>query len=95
MTRLSTKNEQILMNELWKKCEKPPFLGILVQNGQFCTVFDQNEQTGIFFKKAFGTFFSRLQALTNCKVSEKINEGFSSNRVTYGRTDRPESSGLQ
>ena len=24
-----------------------------------------------FFKKALGTFLSRLQALTNCKVSEK------------------------
>ena len=28
-------------------------------------------KTGIFFKKALGTFLSRLQALTNCKVSEK------------------------
>ena len=27
-------------------------------------------------KKAFGTFFSRLQALTKCKVSEKSNERF-------------------
>ena len=27
-------------------------------------------------KKALGTFFSRLQALTNCKVSEKNNERF-------------------
>ena len=31
----------------------------------------------IFFKKALGTFFSRLQALTNCKVSEKSNERIS------------------
>ena len=28
-----------------------------------------------FSKKAFGTFFSRLQALTSCKVSEKSYEG--------------------
>ena len=27
-------------------------------------------------KKALGTFFSHLQALTNCKVSEKSNERF-------------------
>ena len=86
-TRLSTKNSQILMSGLWKKCEKPPFLGILGQNGQFWTVFDQNGQNGNFFKKALGTFFSCLQALTNWKVSEKSNERFSSNRVTYGRTD--------
>ena len=56
-------------------------------------------KTGIFFKKALGTFFSRLQALTNCKVSEKSNERFSSNSVTdartHGRTDARESLGLQ
>ena len=79
------------MNRLRKKCEKPPFLGILGQNGQFLTFFGHNGKTGIFFKKAFGTFFSRLQALNNCKVSEKSNEQFSSNSVTdghtYGRTD--------
>ena len=39
-------------------------------------------KTVIFLKKALGTFLSRLQALTNCKVSEKINERFSSYRVT-------------
>ena len=50
--------------------------------------FWQNVQNGNFFKKAIGTFLSRLQALTNCEVSEKSKERFSSNRVTYGRTDR-------
>ena len=44
-------------------------------NGQFWTDFGQNGRNGIFFKKAFGTFFSRLKALINCKVSEKSNEG--------------------
>ena len=67
-------------------------------NGQFWTVFRQNGQNGIFFKKVLGTFLSRLQALTNCKVSEKINELFSSNRVTHActhaRTDDRESLGL-
>ena len=56
-------------------------------------------KTGNFSKKALGTFFSRLQALTNCKVSEKSNERFSSNSVTDGRThirtDGCESLGLQ
>ena len=28
-----------------------------------------------FFKKAFGTFFSLLKALINCKVSEKVMNG--------------------
>ena len=37
-------------------------------------------------KKALGKFFSRLQALTNCKVSEKNNERFPRKRVTYVRT---------
>ena len=40
-----------------------------------------------FFKKALGKFFSPLQVLTNCKVSEKSNERFSRNCVTNGRTN--------
>ena len=44
-------------------------------NGQFLTVFGKNGQKGNFFKTAFGTFFSLLKALINCKVSEKSNEG--------------------
>ena len=42
---------------------------------------------GIFFKKALGTFFSHLQALTNCIVSEKSKERFPRKRVTNGLTD--------
>ena len=38
-----------------------------------------------FIKKALGTFLSRLQALTGCKISEKSNERFSRNCVTDGR----------
>ena len=34
-----------------KKSEKPPFLGILGQNGQFFTVFGQNGQNGNAFQK--------------------------------------------
>ena len=44
-------------------------------------------ETGIFFKKALGTFLSRLQALTNCKVSEKSNERFPRKSVAYERMD--------
>ena len=40
-----------------------------------------------FFKKAFETFFSRLQALINCKDSEKSNEGIPRKRVTNKWTD--------
>ena len=40
--------------------------------GQFLTKMGK---TGIFFNKAFGTFFSLLKALINCKVSEVSNEG--------------------
>ena len=54
---------------------KPPFLGILGQNGQFWTVFSQNGQNGNFFQKALETFFSRLQALTE-KFQKKIMKGF-------------------
>ena len=51
------------------------------------TVFGQNGQNGNFSKKGLGAFFSHLQALTNSKVSEKSNERFSSNSVTYALTD--------
>ena len=48
-------------------------------------------ETGFFFKKALGTFFPPLQALTNCQVSEKSNERFlrksGTNERTDGRTD--------
>ena len=56
-------------------------------NGQFWIVFGQNGQNGIFFKKSFGTFFSLLKALINCKVSGKSNEGIPRNRVADERTD--------
>ena len=39
------------------------------------------------FKKALGTFFSHLQALTNCKVSEKSNERFPRKSVADVRTN--------
>ena len=44
----------------------------MANSGQFLAKMGN---TGIFFKKAFGKFFSLLKALINCKVSEKSNEG--------------------
>ena len=35
-----------------KKCEKPLFLGILGQNGQFWTVFGQNGENGENYQKS-------------------------------------------
>ena len=75
------------MKGFQEKCEKPPFLGILGQNAPFWTVFGQNGRNGIFFKKALGTFFPPLQALTNCKVSEKSNEQISRYFRTHERMD--------
>ena len=53
--------------------------------GQFLAKMGKTE----FFQKALGTFLSRLQALTNCKVSEKVMNGFEKLRhgQTNGRTD--------
>ena len=47
------------------------------------------------FKKALGTFFLHLQALTNCKVSEKSNERFPRKSIAHARTYGRESLGLQ
>ena len=55
-------------------------------NGQFLTIFGQNGQNGNFFKKALRKFLSRLQALTNWKVSEKSIEQQRDER-THVRTD--------
>ena len=61
------------MNGLQKKCEKTSIFWAKMANfGQFLAKMGETE---FFFKKAFGTFFSLLKALINCKVSEKSNEG--------------------
>ena len=75
-----------------KKCKKPPFLVILGQKGQFWPVLAKMAKTVKIIKKALGTFFSRLQALTKCKVSEKVMSGFREKALrtderTKGRTD--------
>ena len=59
---------------------------ILGQKGQFWKFLAKMAKTVKIIKKAFGKFFSRLHALTKCKVSEKSNEEFARKSVTYGRT---------
>ena len=59
-----------------KQSEKPPFLVIFGQKGQIWKFLAKMAKTVKIIKKALGTFFSHLQALTNCKVSEKSNERF-------------------
>ena len=56
-------------------------------NGHFDQFLAKMAKTMKIIKKALGTFFSHLQALTNCKVSEKSNERFPRKRVTNVRTD--------
>ena len=70
-----------------EKCEKLHFWAFWAKIPNFGQFLAKMGETGILFKKALRTFFSLLQALNNCKVSEKSNERFSSNRVTYVRTD--------
>ena len=57
-----------------KKCKNPHFWEFLAKKANFGQFLAKMDKMGIF-KKALGTFLSRLQALTNCKVSEKSNEG--------------------
>ena len=56
-------------------------------NGHFDQFLAKMAKTVKIIKKALGTFFSDLQALTNCKVSEKSDEQFPRKRVTNERTD--------
>ena len=70
-----------------KKWQKPPFLSFLAKKGHFGQFLAKMAKTVKIIKKALGTFFSHLQALTNCKVSGKSNERFPRKSVTYGRTN--------
>ena len=88
-TRLSTKNQQIAKNV------KNLHFGHFGPKWPILDSFWPKWAKRKFFNKALGTFFLRLQALTDCKVSEKSNERFSSNSVTYARTHGRESLGLQ
>ena len=75
------------MNRFRKKMHKTSIFGHFGPKWPILYSFWPKWAKRDFFKKALGTFFSRLQALTNCKVSGKSNERFSRNRVTDVRTD--------
>ena len=70
-----------------KKCQKPPIWSFLAKKGHFGQFLAKMAKTVKIIKKALGTFFWRLQALTNCKVSEKNNERIPRKIVTYVRTN--------
>ena len=65
---------------------KTSILVIFGQKGPFWTVFGQNGQNGENYQKSAWNIFFHLQALTNCKVSEKSNERFPRKSVVNGRT---------
>ena len=80
------------MNGLRKNATNHHFLAFLTKKANFGQFLAKMGETGIFFKKALEIFFSRLQALTKCKVSEKVMNGFWENALrTYERTDRRDS----
>ena len=56
-------------------------------NGHFDQFLAKMAKTVKIIKKALGTFFSHLQALTKCKVSEKSNERFPRKSVMDVRTN--------
>ena len=71
-----------------KKCQKPPFWSFLAKKGHFGPFLAKMAKTVKIIKKVLRTFFSHLQALTNCKVLEKVMNGFREKaQRTYERTD--------
>ena len=73
------------MNGLRKNAKNLHFLAFWAKMANFGQFLAKMGKTRIFWKKALGTFFSRLHALTNCKDSEKkVMNGF---QVTAWHTD--------
>ena len=60
----------------WSRAQKSPFWSFLAKKNHFGQFLAKMVKTVKIIKRALGTFFSRLQALTNCKVSEKVMNGF-------------------
>ena len=69
--KLANSNERIA-----KKCEKPPFLGIFGQNGQFWTVLTKMGKTGIFSKKRSENFCRADKPKQTEKFQKKVMHGF-------------------
>ena len=74
-----------------KKCKNHHVWSFSAKKANFGQFLAKMAKMVKIFKKALGTFFTQLQALTNCKVSEKSHERFPRKRVTdertHGRTD--------
>ncbi len=79
--------QKIIINRFREKCGKPSFLAFWAKKANFGQFLSKMGKTGLYFQKVFGTFFPRFWVLTNCKVSEKSNEGIPRKRVTNERTD--------
>ena len=82
---LRAKDYEILMRGSGKKMHKTFIFGHLGQKGPFWKFLAKMAKMVKIIKKGLGTFFSHLQALTNCKVSEKSNERFPRKNVADER----------
>ena len=65
----------------WRKVEKTSFFC------HFKRIKGGQRRLRFFFENPLGTFLWPIHVLPNCKVSEKSNERFSRNCVTYERTN--------
>ena len=79
--KLANSNEWIVT-----KFKNLHFWVLLAKMANFREFLAKMDKTGIFQKSAWN-IFSRLQALNNCKVSEKSNERFLRNSVTHKHTN--------
>ena len=76
------------MNGLRKNAKKTSIFGHFGPNWPILDSFLPKWAKREFFKKVLGKFLSRLEALTNCKVSEKVMNGFRGTALrTNERTD--------
>ena len=72
-----------------KNAKNLHFWSFLAKKGHFGQFLAKMAKTVKIFKKALGTFFLHLQAVTNCKVSEQVMNGFREKApCTYVRTDK-------
>ena len=84
-TRISTQNQQILMNGLEKNVKNLNFWEFWAKMAKFCTVFGQNWQNGEFFQKSAWKIFLALTSPNELQsFRKKVMNGF---RETASRTD--------
>ena len=77
---------QILMNGLRKNAKNLHFWAFWAKMANVGKFLAKMAKKVKIIKNGLRTFFSHLQALTMCKVSEKSNERFPRKRVTDERT---------